>query len=71
MDKVYSKNETMTWFLGHSSGSVICVRKTDMAERECNCYPEAEKFYNESKEAEEKGQEQATARASEEDSQRP
>ena len=46
MDKVYSKEEAMSWFLSNSSGSVICVR-SDGAERECFSFLEAEEFYDE------------------------
>lgn len=44
MEKVYSLQEAMDWFLSHSEGSVLCCNGFD--DCVCNSYPEAEKFYN-------------------------
>lgn len=42
---VHNKDEAMQWFLSHSSGTVTCER-ADGTQKECNSYPEAERFFN-------------------------
>ena len=46
MEKVYSLQAAMSWFLKNASGNVICVRE-DGEEKECDCYPVAVKFFEE------------------------
>ena len=53
MDKVYTLEEAMRWFMSHVSGSVICVK--DNEEREVNCYPDAVNFLKPKKEGEDDG----------------
>lgn len=43
LKEVHSLDEAKTWFLEHSSGSVICVKGD--TKQEVFSYPEAEKFY--------------------------
>lgn len=42
--KVYNLDEAMNFFLKNSSGTCICVK--DGIEKECNCYPDAQEFFN-------------------------
>lgn len=45
--KVFSLSEARDWFLSHSEGSIICITQngSELPEKECSCYPDAEKFY--------------------------
>jgi hypothetical protein len=47
---VYSIDEAMEWFLSHSSGTVLCVRK-DGQQKECSSFPEARAFFEEKEKA--------------------
>lgn len=42
--KINNLQEATSWFLGHSSGSVVCVK--GLQEKTCSTYPEAELFYS-------------------------
>lgn len=49
-EKVCSLDEALVWFLEHSMGHIICVKKNTSeivasVEKECSCFIEAEKFY--------------------------
>ena len=44
MKKVYSLSEAMKFFMSNSAGSIVCVK--DGTEKVCDCYPDAEQFYN-------------------------
>ena len=46
MDKVNTIDEALMWFYRHHSGNVICVHDKTGKELECDCYPQAEEFYN-------------------------
>lgn len=49
MEKVKTLDQAMYWFLKNSSGNLLCVRD-DGTEKIVNSYPEAERFYNETRE---------------------
>ena len=44
IEKVNNIIEAETWFRGHSSGNLICVK--DGVEKEVDCYPNAVDFFN-------------------------
>ena len=46
MKKVFNIDQAKDFFLINSEGSVVCVDKNDDYEI-CNCFPEAEEFFNE------------------------